>query len=197
MIEARSDWKVCGEAQHGREAVELATRLKPDVAVLDITMPELNGLDATRHIRARSPQTQILILTMHDSEALATEVLEAGARGYLLKNDAPELLPRAIEALSEGGVFFTSMVADLMGGGLGTTTVTNASNTTAGSRLSPREREIVQLLAEGKSNKETADRLGITLATVETHRKRIQSKLNIHSLAELVRYAIRNNLTQP
>lgn len=190
LLEARKEWLVCGEATTGRQAIALASQVKPDIAILDITMPELNGLDTTRQLQAKSPRTRVLILTMHESETLASEVLEAGARGYLLKNDAPELLPRAIEALEAGRVFFTSTVSDLLVSGF---TGTRPSR----SRLTPREREIVQLLAEGKTNKETSERLGISLTTVETHRKHIQTKLKIRSLADLVRYAIRNQLIQP
>ncbi len=195
VIEARKGWELCAEATNGRQAVELARQLRPDLVVLDLTMPETNGLDATRKIRETLPRTQVLILTMHDSEALAQEVLAAGARGYVLKNDAPELLPQAIEALAGGRMFFTPTVAELvmqnfMNPGA-------ASGEAPRSRLTPREREIVQLLAEGKSNKETADALGISLNTVETHRKNVMSKLHLRSASDLVRYAIRNNLIQP
>jgi DNA-binding NarL/FixJ family response regulator len=162
--------------------------------VLDLTMPELNGLDAARKIRAALPETQVLIQTMHDSEALAQEVLAAGARGYLLKNDAPEMLTQAVEALAAGRTFFTPNVSDLVM----TSLARPGSNPEAPrSRLTPRERELVQLLAEGKSNKEAADTLGISLNTVETHRKNVMSKLRLRSAPDLVRYAIRNKLVEP
>jgi DNA-binding NarL/FixJ family response regulator len=193
-IEARREWEVCGEAENGRQAVELAKQLRPDLVVLDLTMPELNGLDAARKIRAAVPDAQVLIQTMHDSEALAQEVLAAGARGYLLKNDAPELLSKAIEALAGGRTFFTPKVSALVMSGLAKPGSTPEAPR---SRLTPRERELVQLLAEGKSNKEAADALGISLNTVETHRKNVMSKLRLRSASELVRYAIRNKLVEP
>jgi DNA-binding NarL/FixJ family response regulator len=193
VISANREWELCGEAADGRTAVELAAKLKPDICVLDVTMPELNGIEATRQIVARHPATAVLILTMHDSESLAQEILAAGARGYLLKNDAPELLPRAIESLALGRAFFTPRVADLVLRNFGDKSAAPAQPQ---SRLTPRERELVQLLAEGKSNKEAAAALGISVATVETHRKNVMSKLQLHSPADLVRYAIRNNLAQ-
>lgn len=195
VIAARREWELCGEAEDGRVAVELAKELRPDIVILDLTMPELNGLDTTRKILAALPRTQVLIQTMHDSEALAQEVLSAGARGYLLKNDAPELLPQAIEALAAGRTFFTPKVSELVMRTLNDPTAVPSD--APRSRLTPRERELVQLLAEGKSNKEAADTLGITLNTVETHRKNVMSKLRLRSASDLVRYAIRNNLAQP
>jgi DNA-binding NarL/FixJ family response regulator len=193
-IEARREWEICGEAENGRQAVELAKQLRPDVVVLDLTMPELNGLDAARKIRAALPNTQVLIQTMHDSETLAQEVLAAGARGYLLKNDAPELLPQAIDALAAGRTFFSAKVSELVMSGLAKSGPTSEA---PGSRLTPRERELVQLLASGKSNKQAADALGISLNTVETHRKNVMSKLDLRSASDLVRYAIRNKLVEP
>jgi DNA-binding NarL/FixJ family response regulator len=195
LIESKPEWELCGAADNGRMAVDLALKTRPDIAVLDITMPELNGLDATRQIRAALPSTQVLILTMHDSDALAREVLEAGARGFVLKNDAPELLPQAIESLAAGRAFFTSRISDILFGGL-TPIHSLKSGESPRSRLTPREREIVQHLAEGKSNKETANVLGISLNTVETHRKNVMSKLKLRSASDLVRYAIRNKLAE-
>jgi DNA-binding NarL/FixJ family response regulator len=197
VIESQRSWELCGEADNGRAAVELARKLKPEIAVLDITMPELNGLDVTRQIKIDSPKTKVLILTMHDSEALADEVLLAGARGYLLKSDAAELLPKAIETLVAGKNFLTPKIA-----GPGNGVRKPAAPGTAGEivprfRLTPRERQIVQLLAEGKTNKEVAYALEISLDTVETHRKNILNKLRLRSTADLVRYAIRNQLIQP
>ena len=195
LIESKLEWELCAEADNGRKAVELAIKTQPDIAVLDITMPELNGLDATRRIRAAIPAVQVLILTMHDSEALAREVLEAGARGYVLKTDAPELLPQALESLAAGRAFFTSRISDIIFGGLNSVNVLKTGEPLR-SRLTPREREIVQHLAEGKSNKETASVLGISLNTVETHRKNVMSKLKLRSASDLVRYAIRNKLVE-
>lgn len=193
VISARNDWELCGEACDGRQAVELALSLRPDIVVMDLTMPLLNGLDAARRIRAELPRTQVLILTMHQSETLTEEALAAGARGYLFKNDAPDLLPQAIEALRMGRGFFTPKVTDVVMDSL-------TGSRTAGTprpRLTPRERELVQLLAEGKSNKEAADALGISPNTVETHRRNVMSKLKLRSASELVRYAVRNNIVEP
>jgi DNA-binding NarL/FixJ family response regulator len=195
VIESRRSWELCGEADNGRAAVELARKFKPEIAVLDITMPELNGLDATRQIRIASPKTKVLILTMHDSEALADEVLLAGARGYLLKSDAAELLPKAIETLVAGKNFLTPKMT---GNGVRKPAAAGSTDEIVPRfRLTPRERQIVQLLAEGKANKEVAHALEISLDTVETHRKNILNKLHLRSTADLVRYAIRNNLIQP
>lgn len=196
VIECRPDWELCGETDNGRSVIELARRLAPDIAVLDITMPGLNGVDAIRVLKTESPNTKVLILTMHDSESLANEVLQAGGYGYLLKSDTAERLPKAIDALAAGNRFLTSQFAlqpgepHLRSGG---------RTKTAGavrSRLTPREREVVQLLAEGRGNKQVADALGISAGTVETHRKNILAKLDVHSTADLVRYAIRNKIIQ-
>ncbi|MDE3138066.1 MAG: response regulator transcription factor [Acidobacteriota bacterium] len=194
LLQAKPSWEICGEAATGREAVEKAKALKPDVVVLDITMPELNGLEAARRILRASPRTQVLILTMHDSDEVVHEVLEAGARGYVLKSDAGRDLVAAVEALGEGRPFFTPRVAELVlsgylhGGG------EPANRTMPRSRLTSRERELLQLLAEGKSNKEAATALSISVKTVETHRANIMRKLNLHSIGELVYYAVRNRI---
>lgn len=194
VIESQKTWELCGEATDGRSAVELALKFKPDIAVLDITMPELNGLEATRVLTTKSPDTKVLILTMHDSESLAEEVLQAGARGYLLKSDAVELLPKAIETLAAGGSFLTPKIASLAGERQHKSDPQNSHAHRF--RLTPREREIVKLLAEEKSNKEVAEALGLPISTVKTHRKNIFSKLQLHNISDLVRYAIRNNPTQ-
>ena len=196
VINSLDGWELCGEAANGRQAVELAKELQPDVAVLDITMPELNGLDATRQIGECSPRTKVIILTMHESDALALTVIKAGARGFVLKNDAPEALPRALTAVREGRIFFTPKVSDLVMLSLTNPAAMTQLEEAPRSRLTPREREIVQLLAEGFSNKEAADRLGISHSTIESHRKNVMSKLKLRSSTELVRYAIRNNLIQ-
>jgi len=195
VIESQRSWELCGEADNGRAAVELARKHKPEIAVLDITMPELNGLDVTRQIKIDSPKTKVLILTMHDSEVLADEVLLAGAKGYLLKSDAAELLPKAIETLVAGKNFLTPKMP---GNGARKPGPTASSDEIVPRfRLTPRERQIVQLLAEGKPNKEVAYVLEISLDTVETHRKNILNKLRLRTTADLVRYAIRNQLIQP
>ena len=199
VIAAQRSWKLCGEADNGLAAIELAKRVKPDVAVLDISMPGLNGLDAVRILKEQLPRTKVLILTMHDSESLADEVLLAGAHGYLLKSDAADQLPRAIEALKAGKGFLTQGIAwpvpQPPPPEVGPPEPPEDTAPTR-FRLTRRERQIVQLLAEGKSNKETALALDISLTTVETHRKNIVSKLRIRCAADLVRYAIRNKLIQ-
>jgi len=186
-------WQVVAEAANGRRAVELAQDLAPDVVILDMTMPELNGLEATRQILAARASTHVLILTAHESEQLVREVLNAGAQGYVLKSDAGRALVAGVEALMDGRPFFTSKVARIVLDGF----LRSQEGTAAADpiqSLSPREREIVQLLAEGKSNKEVARALGITVKTAETHRGNIMRKMQFGSLSDLIRYAIRNNI---
>ena len=191
LIENQSGWQVCGEATTGREAVTKARELKPDIVVMDFTMPELNGMEATRQIRAALPRTEVLLLTMHESEELVREVLAAGARGYVLKSDAGRALVDALKALAEQKPYFTSKIAALvLEGYLNPITRENPV-------LTPREREIVQLVAEGRSTKELADRLGISPKTAETHRSNLMRKLNLYSVSEVVRYAIRNKCVEP
>jgi DNA-binding NarL/FixJ family response regulator len=183
VLERQVGWNVCGEASTGREAVAKAIDLRPDVVILDISMPELNGLEATRQIRRGVP-AKILILTVHESEQVVTEVLAAGAHGYVLKTDAGRTLVAAIRALLERRQFFTEgvrAVPAVRGGG----------------RLTPREREVLQLLAEGKSNKEVGAMLGMATKTAETHRAHILAKLDLHSMSDLVRYAVRNRIIDP
>ena len=196
LLESKTGWQVCAEASNGREAVEKAGELRPDVAVLDIGMPLLNGVEATRQIRKLSPQTEILILTMHDSEQLVQEVLAAGAHGYILKDDADRNLIAAVDALRRHKPFLSSRVSDAASNTASPTEDGLPFRSSSRSRLTPREREIVQLLAEGKSNKEIAGYLGISVKTAETHRANIMLKLDFHSLADLVRYAVRNNIIQ-
>lgn len=196
MLNAREGWEVCGEAANGRAAVELALRLKPDVAVLDLTMPELNGLEATRQIRKELPQTEVLIFTMHETEQLIREVLAAGARGYVLKSDAGRHLISAIDALAHHKPFFTAAVSEALLDAYLKTASKQADGSAFG-LLTDREREIVQLLAEGKSNKEVATALSISVKTVETHRATVMRKLGINSIVELVHYAVRNHLIEP
>jgi DNA-binding NarL/FixJ family response regulator len=196
LLESKSGWEVCAEAANGREAVEKAIALKPDVAVLDIGMPLLNGVEATRQIHKLSPKTEILILTMHDSDLLVQEVLEAGARGYILKDDADRNLLAAVDALRRHKPFLSSRVSDVAskaGPAVGDGQVRERSYR---NRLTPREREILQLLAEGKTNKEVAGLLGISVKTAETHRANIMLKLDFHSVTDLVRYAVRNKIIQ-
>ena len=191
LIEGQPGWQVCGEATTGREAVAKTRELKPDIVVMDFTMPELNGMEATRQICAALPRTQVLVLTMHDSEELVREVLAAGARGYVLKSDAGRALVDALKAMAEQKPYFTSKISALVLEGY-LNPITRESST-----LTPREREIVQLVGEGRSTKELADKLGISPKTAETHRTNIMRKLNLHSVSEVVRYAIRNKLVEP
>jgi DNA-binding NarL/FixJ family response regulator len=195
MLSAHSDLEVCCEAPNGREAVDCALQLQPDIVVMDITMPEMNGLEATRQILKDNPKAQVLILTLHESEELIRNVLTAGARGYVLKSDVAGNLVSAVRALQQRQLFFTSKIADVVMRGYltgGMTSPAPAGN----DPLSPREREVVQLIAEGKSNKEVAAILDLSIKTVETHRANIMDKLNLHSVADLVRYAVRNHIIE-
>jgi DNA-binding NarL/FixJ family response regulator len=187
-------WVVAAEATNGRDAVALAASLKPDIVVLDLTMPELNGLEAARQIILADPTARILILTAHESEQLVREVLSAGAKGYVLKSDAGRTLVTALQALLEGTSFFTSNVANMVLNGY---LRSESGETAPAQTLSAREREIVQLLAEGNSNKDIARALNISVKTAETHRSNVMRKMGFNSLAELVRYAIRNNIIEP
>ncbi len=196
LLEAQPGWEVCGEADHGRQAVDKAKQLNPDVVILDISMPELNGLEAARKIIKAIPSAKVLILTMHDSEQAVREVLEAGAQGYLLKSDAGRDLVAAVDALRKHKTFFTSRVAEMvLHGNVRGSAATPPKKPR--DRLTPREREIVQLLAEGKSSKEVAVSLGLSVKTAETHRANIMRKLDLHSISDLVRYAVRNNIVEP
>lgn len=192
LIETHPGWEVCGEAGDGREAVKAATRLKPDLVLLDIGMPSLNGLDATRQILAESPDTCVLVLTMHDSEQVVREVLAAGARGFLLKSDAGRDLVSAIEALQARRTFFTTRVAQLVLEGY----LHPGPETELPGRsiLTPREREVIQLLAEGKTTKEVANTLNLSVKTAETHRTNLMRKLDLHSVVDLTLYAVRNGI---
>jgi DNA-binding NarL/FixJ family response regulator len=194
QISQRPGWQVVAEARNGLDAVTLALDLKPDLIVLDLTMPELNGLAAASRILASWPQARILILTVHESEQLVREVIAAGAHGYVLKSDAGRILMAALDTLLEDGSFFTPKFGRAVLEGY----LRNpAAEEPATGGFSMREREIVRLLAEGKSNKEVAAALGISVKTAETHRSNIMRKGGFGSLAELVRYAIRNRIIEP
>jgi DNA-binding NarL/FixJ family response regulator len=197
LLESRLGWQVVGEAVNGREAVEKAIQLRPDIVLLDITMPELGGVEATRQILKAVPETEVLILTMHESEKTMREVLQAGARGYVLKSDAPADLLAAIEALRKHKYFVTSSLAEKVVQDYLSHDTKLEGGESAGEPLTPREREILQLLAEGKSNKAIALRLNISVKTVEGHRANIMRKMNFTSFSELVRYAVRNNIIPP
>ncbi len=195
LLEAHAGWEVCGEAATGSEAVKMAEKLKPDVVVLDIVMPELNGLDVARQILKLAPQSEVLVLTMHHSEEMAHEILRAGARGYVLKSDADAELVAAVDALREHKPFLSSKVTDMVLAEY-VEGWANSPNEMP-RRLTNREREIVQLLAAGKSNKEVAYDLGISVKTVDTHRANIMLKLGLKSLSDIVHYAIRNKMVEP
>lgn len=196
LLEMESGWKVCAEAANGRDAVEMAVATRPDVAILDISMPELNGVEAARQIRRSVPQCQILILTMHESEQMLREALVAGARGFVLKSDAGRNLVTAVDALHHHKPFLTPVVTDVVLEDYLRRGATPVDADTPHGRLTGREREVLQLLAEGHSSKEVARSLGISVKTADTHRTNVMRKLDLHSLGELVRYAIRNNLIQ-
>ena len=198
LLQEQPGWVVAAEARDGREAVDKAKEVKPDVIVMDMSMPVLNGLEATRQIVKSLPQTKVLILTMHESDSLIREVLDAGARGYLLKEDTGADLIKAVDALRRNQTFFTRKVAEMvLDGYLKKPGKGEEKNVGIVNRLTPRQREILQLLAEGKSSKEVAVILEVSTKTAETHRANIMSRLNCHSVSDLVRYAVRNQIIQP
>jgi DNA-binding NarL/FixJ family response regulator len=190
ILLSQPNWEVVAEAADGKDAISKATETKPDIAILDYSLPRINGMEATRQIRARLPKTEVLIFTMHDSEALIQELLKAGARGYLLKTDATRYLIAAIESLALHRPFFTAKVSEQL---LDTFLAQPERQVSA---LTNRERGVVQLIAEGHTNKQIAHILSISLKTVETHRSAIMRKLSLSSSAGLVRYAIRNRLVE-
>lgn len=194
LLQAESGWEICGQAADGRETVEKVRELKPDVIILDIGMPGLNGLEATRQVMKDDPRAKVLILTFHDSDQVVRDVLNAGARGFLLKSDAARDLVVAVEALKRDKTFFTSKVAAMVLDGYLKGGPQAAAISLGRDRLTPREREVVQLLAEGKSTKEVAVALGLSVKTAETHRSNIMRKLQLHSVSDLVLYAVRNNI---
>jgi DNA-binding NarL/FixJ family response regulator len=194
LIQEQPEWQVVAEAIDGRDAVAKVEEFKPDVAILDISMPSLNGLEATRQIAKVSPRTKILILSIHESDQLIHKLLGAGARGYILKADAGRNLVTAVKALLANRTFFTPKVEQkVMNGYLDKEPKADEEDF---SPITGRQREVLQLLAEGKSSKEVADILGIAFKTAETHRSNLMRRLNCHSVAELVRYAIRNQIVE-
>jgi DNA-binding NarL/FixJ family response regulator len=197
LLASHPGWQVCGEAVNGREAVARARELRPDVVVLDFSMPEMNGLEAARQIHRALPKTEILVLTMHESDQLAQQVFDAGARSLILKTDTRRYLLLAVEALARHQPFFTPAVSALVMRGCLQPETPPAKAGRPDSWLTPREREIVQLVAEGRTTKEVAVALGVSEKTAETHRANLMKKIGVHSVAELVRYAIRNQIIQP
>ena len=193
LLNGHPGWSVCGDAKTGQEAVALIRELKPDIVILDLDLPDLNGIEATRQIKEALPATEILFFTTREEDHVIAEALRAGARGYILKSESENRLTEGIEALSRHLPFFSTRVSDML--------LNHLLNRTPATdellNLSDREREIVQLLAAGTSNKETADRLHISVKTVETHRAAIMRKLGLKSISELVRYAIRNKIIDP
>jgi DNA-binding NarL/FixJ family response regulator len=192
LLGSRSNWEMCGEAADGRDAVEKCKLLKPDLLILDICLPILNGLDTARQVLKHNPAQAILILTAVDSEQIIRDCLEAGVRGWVLKSDEAEDLTTAVEAIQRGKSIFSSRVSDLIMDGYKRHRIDPDAARVP--KLSPREREVVQLVSEGKASKEVATILNVTLATAETHRSNIMQKLKLHSIAELVLYAVRNEI---
>src|SRR6202047_2171137 len=201
LLEAQPGLQVCGEARTGMEAIDCVKKEKPDLLVLDLTMPDMNGLEVMRAIREESPSTDVLVLTMHFSEELAREMLRCGALGYVLKSDADTELLAAVDHVRHHQPFFTSRLAismaqnyirgpdDIMG--------SVEKGLLSSSALTPREIEVVKLLAEGKSNKEVASNLDVSTRTIESHRNHIMHKMNFASFSELIRFALRTNLVEP
>jgi DNA-binding NarL/FixJ family response regulator len=192
ILEAHEGWEVVAEACDGKEAIAKAVETQPDVAIIDYSLPMMNGVEATRQIRARVPAAEVLIFTMHDTDVLIGELLEAGARAYLLKSDAKQYLIAAVESLADHKPFFTGKISEQL---LDAFLSKHRAKTDA--PLSPRERIVVQLIAEGRSNKEMSEILNLSIKTIETHRAAAMRKLNVTSTAAIVRYAIRNKLVEP
>ena len=192
ILEARPGWEVVAEVGDGKDAIDRAIETKPDVAIIDYSLPRMNGIEATRQIRARLAGTEVLIFTMHDSDALVGEVLQAGARAFLLKSDAQHYLVAAVESLAGHKPFFTGRLSEKL-----LDTFLASQGMQSAPLLSPRERVVVQLIAEGNSNKEMSGILNLSVKTIETHRAAAMRKLNLTSTAALVRYAIRNKLVEP
>jgi DNA-binding NarL/FixJ family response regulator len=196
LLEPHPGWEICGEATTGREAVAKAEELKPNIVILDISMPDLNGVDAAKRIKKASPDTEVLIFSAHYSDQLIREILEAGVRGYIVKSDSDRDLVIAVESLAKKKPFFTSRATEVMLTSFSDGGSKQDMSEPLRDRLTTREREIVQLLAEGKSSKEVASSLNISVKTAETHRANIMRKLQIHTVSELVRYAIRNQIVE-
>jgi DNA-binding NarL/FixJ family response regulator len=197
LLQSHEGWEVCGEAKDGRQAVEMARQLKPDVVILDVGMPILNGLAATRQLAQQNPQQKTIVLTITDSDQVIREALDAGARGFVWTSDAARDLVSAVEAVRDNRMFFTSRVNDMvLAGFLDKGINTSRDETPRLPKLTRREFEVIQLLAEGKSSKEVASLLNLSTKTAETHRSNIMRKLDIHSIRDLVVYAVKNDIIQ-
>jgi len=196
LLTSHSGWEICGEAGDGRQAVEKVVHLKPDIVVLDIGMPSLNGLDAARQIMHNDPHQKIAILSVMESEQVIHEALKAGARAYISKSDGARDLIVAIEALQQNETYFNSRVGEIVLNGFRNTGKKRAQRASPLRDLTAREREIAQLVAEGKSTKEVAATLGVSVKTAETHRSNLMRKLGLHCVSELVLYAVRHNIVQ-
>lgn len=194
VLNSQRGWKVVAEAANGLEAVEMASELKPDVAVIDISMPALDGIEVARQLREVVPDTKVLMLTMNESDQMVRRAIDAGASGYVLKSDLTGCLPKAVKAIAAGKRFLTGSVSEIVLEGFLKSGGQNQQPRRDEARMTPREIQIVRLLAEGKTNKEIAPLLGIAVRTVESHRSKIMAKLDLHSLAELFHYALRNGL---
>jgi DNA-binding NarL/FixJ family response regulator len=197
VLTAHPGWEVCSEATNGRDAVERAQELNPDVVVMDISMPDMNGLEAARQIKRICPKTEIVILSVHYSDQLVREIVNVGAKSYILKSDAERDLVIAVEAAANRRSYFTTQVSEMVIDGFRRRDAAPGPEELKRERLTSREREIVQLLAEGSSSKQVAATLGISTKTAETHRANIMRKLTIHSVSDLVRYAVRNQIIEP
>lgn len=194
VLQFRSDWEVAGEAASGQELIELVERLQPNVVITDVRMPDLGGIEATRRILERWPQVKVLVLTIYDAEMVAREALEAGARGLLLKSDAAGELVAAVETVSRGGIYFTQRISDMLLRGFLHGNETGNGHKGRAAQLTVREKEMVGEFACGRTTRQVAEALGITVKTVETHRSNIMRKLNLHSVSGLVMYALRNKI---
>jgi len=193
LLEAEEGIEVIGEAQDGREALLKTEQLQPDVVIMDITMPGLNGLEATRQIKKRFPKVKVLILTVHSDEEYVRQILHAGASGYLVKQAAPQELVFAIDSVRRGESYLSPSVSGMVVKGY-VDHAAGADDDSTLRRLTDREREVLQLIAEGKSTRDIAELLHMSVKTAETHRARLMGKLDIHSTAELTQYAIRKGV---
>lgn len=196
LLGTRDGWEICAEARNGREAFTKTVELEPDIVILDVNMPEMNGIEAARKIRKRFTNTEVLIISFDYSEHLIREIVGAGARGFVVKGDSERDLIAAVESLSNHKSFFTPRAADVTLGRAQADGRGGVVRELGRNRLTPREREIVQLLAEGRSSKEVAESLSISVKTADTHRANIMRKLDLHSVTELVRYAVRNQIVK-